>query len=148
MMRHVIAAWVLICGCGGSASAQSIRIIAHDPKAAATSAEAFARAAFLEKDVKKAHGLLATETRKSVSVDKLAETLKAMHPRGYPAEVKAIEYESQPGQRAMNIFLKGTGGDETFHYRLYMVGDSSAGYAVAGVFRGSGPYPSARKQPL
>ena len=78
----------------------------------------------------------------------MAELIKKMHPAAMPAEVKAIEYEPQPGQRAMNIYLKGSTGSEMFYYRFYMTGDATAGYEVAGLFRGSGPYPSKMKKPL
>jgi hypothetical protein len=131
------------------APSAQIKIITHNQKKAADSAGRFAQTAFLAKDYKKAHGLLAEETRKKVSADKLAEAIQKMHPADkFPSEVKAIEYEPQPGQRAMNIYLKGTAGQESFYYRLYMVGDSVSGYEAAGLFRGSGPYPSKAKRPL
>jgi hypothetical protein len=145
--RSLPAVPLLLLVLCATASAQ-IKIIVHSQEAAAKSAERFARSAFIDKDYAKAHALLAPETRKSVSVEKMAESIKKMHPAAMPAEVKAIEYETQPGQRAMNIYLKGSAGSEMFFYRFYMVGDATSGYEVAGLFRGSGPYPSKAKKPL
>jgi hypothetical protein len=134
-------------GSCATASGQ-IKVIVHIQAAAAKSAEKYARVALIDKDFEKAYTLLAPEARMAVSADRLAETIKKMHPAAMPSEVKAIEYEPQPGQRAMNIFLKGSAGSEVFNYRFYMVGDAGSGYEVAGIFRGSGPYPSKAKKPL
>src|SRR5258708_30348654 len=82
------------------APSAQIKIITHNQKQAAASAERFAQTAFLARDYEKAHGLLAEETRKKISADKLAEAIQKMHPAAkFPSEIKAIEYEPQPGQR-------------------------------------------------
>jgi len=125
-----------------------VNAIAHDQKAAAKSADQFARTAFVSRDSAKAHGLLAPALAKRVPAEQLGEMIAKMHPKSFPSRVSAIEYEPMPGQRGMTIYLKGDGEAEEFHYRLVMEGDSPSGYRVTGLFRGSGPHPSTTKRPL
>jgi hypothetical protein len=42
----------------------------------------------------------------------------------------------------MNIFLSGVSGNERFYYRFFMEGTKETDYAVAGMWRGKGPYPA------
>ena len=128
--------------------ASCINVIAHDQKAAAKAATEFARTAFVVQDYAKAHGLMASRSQSYIPLDKLTQTIAKMHPKGYPTHVTATEYEPMPGQRAMNIFVKGEGGGEEFFYRLVMEGDVTTGYRVSGLYRGNGPNPSANKRPL
>jgi hypothetical protein len=48
----------------------------------------------------------------------------------------------------MNIYLVGESGRATFYYRLLMTGTADDGYAVAGLFRGTGPYPQPEQRDL
>lgn len=129
-----------------SSIACGISVIGHDEQAAAKSAAKFADLAFVQSDYAGARALLLPQLEQATAGDKLAADLSKLHPKGHPSEVRAIEFEPLPGQRAMLIYLKGTQDDEEFFYRLLMVGDQGAGYKVGGLWRGSGPYPpSARK---
>lgn len=125
-----------------------VTVIAHDEKAAAKAATEFAQTAFVARDYSKAHGLLASKSQSHIPIDKLTEAIAKMHPKSYPAKVMATEFEPLPGQRGMNIFVKGDGESEDFFYRLAMEGDVSSGYRVTGLFRGNGPNPSTNKRPL
>jgi lactam utilization protein B len=123
-------------------------VISHDEKAAAKAATEFAQTAFIARDYSKAHGLLATRSQSDIPIDKLTDAITKMHPKSYPSKVTATEYEPLPGQRGMNIYVKGDGDGEDFFYRLVMEGDATAGYRVTGLFRGNGPNPSTNKRPL
>ena len=141
----VLFLFLLPVGCGLS----EFHRFHHRPDMAANSAVEFARAAFVEKDDGKAFKLLWDGGRQPVSREWLAESVRKMHPNGYPTEVKAIEYEPVPGQPAMSIYLRGTNGSEEFLYRLLLQGTSDTGYKVSDFFRGNGPYPtSPLRKPL
>jgi hypothetical protein len=126
----------------------SVNVISHDPRSAAAMAEHFANAAFVKNDVASAHADLSSEMQSAYPAGELTADLSKMHPAGRPTEVAAIEYGPIPGQKAMNIYLKGSGGNEAFYYRLLMVGTSEQGYKVGGLWRGSGPYPPNGRKPL
>ncbi|MGP0066412.1 MAG: hypothetical protein ACLQGP_22840 [Isosphaeraceae bacterium] len=137
--------WVLAM-CGLSTSC--IRIISHDESKAANTAAEFARAAFVARDYPRAYGLLASSARSQVTLQKLTESIAEMHPKGFPSQVDAAEYEPMPGQRAMNIYLNGTGEGEAYFYRLLMEGDAPSGYGVIGLYRSNGPPPPSNRKPL
>jgi hypothetical protein len=135
-----------LTSCGVNIS--RVSIIVHDQQAAAKSAAKFADLAFVRSDYASAQALLAPQVRQGIPIDRLTAEVAKMHPKARPSEVAAMEFEPMPGQPAMNIYLKGTHGDETFFYRLVMVGDKGSGYQVAGFWRGSGPYPPSARRPL
>lgn len=142
-LRHCVLLLVPVC-C--SSVACSINVIVHDEQAAAATAGKFADLAFVKSEYASARALFSPELEQAVSAEKFADTVDTMHPKARPTEVKATEFEPLPGQRAMNIYLKGMRDGEAFYYRLLMVGDKGAGYKVQGLWRGPGPYPpSARK---
>ena len=126
-----------------------VNVISHEPKDAAQAAAEFAEVAFVERDLPRAHGLMSEAARRNVPMGQFTDLVAQMHPNGYPTEVSATEFEPIPGQRAMNIFLRGTGGGEEFYYRFVLEGDARSGYRVTYLGRGSGPYPpSPRRKPL
>ena len=141
MKPRVICICLVLSGCG-------VRVLVHDQKAAATSAEQFARAAFVAKDLKAAYAMLAPQARQSVTQAAFSDTLTKMHPKGHPDEVSAVEYETLPGQAGMYIYLKGRGAAEDFYYRMLMVGDKVSGYRVSFLGRGSAAYPPSNRRPL
>jgi hypothetical protein len=132
----VLVAGLILAGC--------VSVIAHDDKKAAKAAERFTTAAFIERDYPKAYDLMSSDAKKHISLAQFQETVMRMHPTAFPSAIKATEFEPMPGQKAMNIFLFGEGGGESFYYRLIMTGTSSSGYQVAGFVRGSGPYPPSK----
>ena len=147
MTRQLVRLVVFLAMCSCLASC-GMRVLVHDQTVAASSAAQFARTAYISKDFKTAHSMLAPQARASVTLDTLTDTIAKMHPNGYPDDVSAVEYEPLPGQAAMNIYLKGQNATETFYYRMLMVGDKASGYKVSYLARGSGPYPPSNRHPL
>ena len=131
----------LLTSCG-------VNILVHDQASAAATASQAANLAFVRADMAAAHALLAPQMQQALPAEKLLDAVAKLHPTQRPAEVSAIEFEPLPGQAGMNIYLKGTGGNEEFYYRFLMVGDKRSGYRVAGFWRGSGPYPPNARRPL
>jgi hypothetical protein len=125
-----------------------VSVIVHDERAAARTAAKFADLAFVQTDYSDAEALLSSQMQQAVPSDKLTAQITKMHPKGRPADVAATEFEPLPGQRAMNIYLKGSRGESTFYYRFLMVGDKGSGYEVNGFWRGSGPYPPSPRRSL
>lgn len=126
----------------------SVNVISHDPRSAARTAENFADLAFVKHDIASALVELSPEFQRDMSEGELTALIAKMHPASRPAEVRAIEFEPLPGQKAMNIYLKGSDADEAFFYRFLMVGAKETGYKVGGFWRGSGPYPPSPRKPL
>lgn len=125
-----------------------VNVISHDQRSAAAMAEHFAEAAFVKNDAASASVDLSAEMQRALPAGELTSEISKMHPAGRPTEVAAIEYEPLPGQKAMNIYLKGSGGNEAYFYRLLMVGTKDQGYKVGGFWRGNGPYPPNGRKPL
>jgi len=142
---NAVLALLALVACGSP----TFRVLHHRQDLAAARAEEFARVAFVERDAGRAYALLWDEGKKRVSSDSVAAGIMKMHPKGYPVQIKAMEYEPIFGQPAMNIFLDGSGADEEFHYRLILQGTAETNYRVSDFFRGSGPYPpSPNRKPL
>ena len=121
----------------------------QNPEVAAASAVEFAKAAFMERNIDKAYGLLDPEFQAYAPKEKFVEVITAMNTPASPTVVTATEFEPIPGQEGMNIYLTGENGAEKFYYRIPMKGSEEEGYKAAGVFRGQGPYtPSELRQPL
>ncbi len=134
----VVILLVFLVGLAISANAE---VLIHDEHIAAAKAVEFGRAAFVEQDFQDAYRLLSDETKANWSFSQMTEMIKKMHPYGFPLKIIAVEFEPMPGERSMNIFLRGSRKSEDFHYRLVMHGDAGAGYHISGFFRGTGPYP-------
>lgn len=126
----------------------AVNVISHDPRSAAATAKHFADRAFVRNDIESSLDDLAPEMRKAFASSELTAVVVEMHPKSRPSEVTASEYEPLFGQKAMLIYLKGTGEAEEFHYRFLMVGTTKSGYKISGIWRGSGPYPPTARRPL
>jgi hypothetical protein len=126
----------------------SAHVWRHDPVEAAATAEEFADAAFVHREVDRAYKLMSPGTTAEVTPGDLASLLGQMHPSGSPGAERAVEFQRLPGFRGMNIYLVGESGGATFYYRLLMTGTADDGYAVAGLFRGTGPYPQPEQRDL
>jgi hypothetical protein len=136
---------LLAIGCG----VPTVTVLHHDEDKAAEEAEKFAQVAFVQHDPQAAYTVFSEEMKKEITFAIMADTLKKLHPTGYPTHVSATEFEPMPGQPAMNIFLRGKRDNEDFYYRLVMKGTVDTGYRVAGFFRGNGPPPASKlRQPL
>ncbi len=126
-----------------------VRVLRHSDEAAALEAQKFADAAFVDRDVNKAHSLLSLATQQAYPLEKFQAELAKMHSSGYPSSVQTTEYQPIPGQPAMSIFLIGENDSGKFFYRLVMEGTQDSGYRVSGFFRGNGPYPASNlRRPL
>jgi hypothetical protein len=102
----------------------------HNVESAAARAEEFARVTFVNQNVDGGYDLLADGTRRYVTRDKMKEVVARLHPKSYPATVKAGDSEPMHGEKAIYIFVAGEARDEHFYYRLTMEGTAATGYRV------------------
>lgn len=107
----------------------------HDPDFAAMTAVVFAKEAFIDLNQPEAYSFLSEEMQRSASLDQYINKIARMHPKAFPAEVTAEEYEKVQGKDAILIWLYGKKGDENFYYRLRMDGTIETGYKVAEMMR-------------
>jgi hypothetical protein len=125
------------------------RILRHDERVAADRAEEFLTHAVVKQDFVAAYQMLSESGKNNVSQTALVDIVRKQHPNGYPASVRAIEFEAVPGQPAVQVFLLGETDSEKFYYRVPLVGTVDQGYSPDGIYRGRGPYPqSPLRQPL
>ena len=124
--------------------------VKHDEGLAAKRALEFARVVFFEKDLDKGYTLLSENAKRHIPLDKFKQTIKAMHPNGYPDRVTAIEYEPMAGEKAIYIYLTGRNADDqSFNYRITMEGTAAADYKVLKIDQGGGfPTLTNQKQPF
>lgn len=119
---------------------------AHDDAGAAAKAGEFARLAFLDRNFTAAYDLFWEEGKKEVSLDRLTEVVKGMHPTGYPDRVAAVAVEPVKGKPAIVVFLDGTSGKGNFHYHITMAGSAEKGYRVAGIYRDPVPVAASKER--
>jgi len=138
----ILALIATIAGC-----AESVK---HDEALAAKRALEFARVVFLDKDLDKGYTLLSDNGKRHIPLDKFKQTITAMHPRGYPDRVTAIEYEPMAGEKAIYIFLTGRNADDqSFNYRVTMEGTADTDYKILKIDQGGGfPTLSNQKRPF
>ena len=117
----------------------------HDETLAAKRALEFTRVAFIDKNFDKAYELLSAGGKRHVPLDKFKQSIAAMHPRGYPTKLTAIEYEPMAGENAIYIFMKGQNSEDQFGYRITLQGSADTDYRVLKVDQGSG-FPSLSNQ--
>ncbi|HLG55557.1 MAG TPA: hypothetical protein VI485_09510 [Vicinamibacterales bacterium] len=138
MHRRSIVLGLLSAMCTAVISCKAIR---HDEHVAAAKAEEFLRVAVIDRNSAAAYAMLSLEARTSIKESTFVETVEKMHPNGYPAIVRATEYEPVPGQSAIQVFLEGESGVLKYYYRVAMSGNVDAGYAPSAMFRGNQAYP-------
>jgi hypothetical protein len=109
-----------------------IESVDHDPAMAGKKAEEFAQIVF---------PLLSDGTRRYVSREQFKAVLAKLHPRAYPKNVTASEYEPMPGEKAIYVFLIGDNSGERFYYRLTLEGTATTPYRVLRLDRAGEPYP-------
>ena len=119
-----------------------IESVEHDPAGAGKKAEEFAQVAFVKQDIENGYGLLADGTRRYVSREQFKQVLAKLHPRAYPKNVKASEYEPMAGEKAIYIFLMGENSGERFYYRLTLEGTATTPYRILRLDRSTEPYPA------
>jgi hypothetical protein len=118
-----------------------IKSVDHDATVAGKKAEEFAQIAFVKQDIENGYALLADGTKRYVSREQFKEVLAKLHPRTYPKNVTASEYEPMPGENAIYIFLIGDNSSERFYYRLTLEGTATTPYKVLRLDRATEPYP-------
>ena len=96
----------------------------------------------MKQDAEAGYSLLSESARQQLSLEQFKQVNAKLHPSTFPTKVVANEFESIPGEKAMNIFLIGENRKEQFYYRLPMEGTVTDGYRVSGLYRGNGPYPA------
>ena len=94
----------------------------QNPELAAARAVEFARAAFVDRDIDKAYGLLDPEFQAYAPKEKFVEVITTMNSPISPTVITATEFEPILGQEGMNIYLTGEDGGEKFYYRIPMKG--------------------------
>jgi hypothetical protein len=124
---------------------------AHDETLAAKRAMEFAETVFVQNDLEKGYRLLSDGARRHVPIEKFKETVRRMHPKGYPTSVAAREFEPMPGgEKAIYIFLTGDGSGDRFDYKLTLEGSSATDYRVSNLEPGTSSHflMEHRKTPL
>jgi hypothetical protein len=119
-----------------------IESVDHDPAMAGKKAEEFAQIVFVKQDIENGYPLLSDATRRYVSREQFKAVLAKLHPRAYPKNVTASEYEPMPGEKAIYVFLMGENSGERFYYRLTLEGTATTPYRILRLDRSTEPYPS------
>lgn len=136
-MQYRFCCLAFIVGLTGCAES-----VNHDESSAGTRAVEFAQVAFVKQDIENGYAMLSESTRRYVSLEQFKEVLSKLHPRAFPTQVTATEYEPMAGEKIMHIYLIGENSGEHFYYRLAMEGTAATGYRVLRIYRGNEPYPS------
>ncbi|HKY09953.1 MAG TPA: hypothetical protein VJQ55_17025 [Candidatus Binatia bacterium] len=126
-----------------SGCAESVK---HDETLAAKRALEFGRVVFIEKNLDKGYDLLADGGRRHVPRDRFKQSLAAMHTRGFPSKLAAVEYEPMADEKAIYIFVRGQNTEEQFNYRVTMAGTAATDYKVLKIDQGAGFFTLSNKK--
>jgi hypothetical protein len=110
--------------------------IKHDENLAGRHAIEFAQAVLVNKNFAKGYELLADGGKRHIPAEKFIESMKRLHPRGFPTRVTAKEYEPMPGENAMWIYLVGQNSEDQFQYRVTMEATGNGDYKVLNIDNG------------
>jgi hypothetical protein len=128
-LRTFIVALALIAhGCAD--------VVKHDEKLAGKRAIEFAQAVLVNKNFAKGYELLADGGKRHIPAEKFIESMKRLHPRGFPTRVTAKEYQPMPGENAMWIYLVGQNSEDQFQYRIIMEATGNGDYKVLNIDNG------------
>jgi hypothetical protein len=122
----IIVAIFLFTGIFGCAES-----IEHDSKLASKRAVEFAEATFVRRNLDKGYALLADKARSYVPMEKFNEKVAKMHPNGHPGKVTAVNAVAVPGERIVNVSLRGEGSAGAFDYAVTLVGTAATDYRVS-----------------
>ena len=100
----------------------------QDENLAAQRAIEFAQIVLVNKDFDQGYGLLSDGGKRHISLATFKETMRRLHPGGFPTSVTAKEYQPMPGENALWIYLDGRNPE--VHYRLTMEATASGDYKV------------------
>jgi hypothetical protein len=121
----------------------SLNFIQHDANKARIVAETFSEQAFIKRDYANALKLLRSDRANDFTASSLQTFVESMHPEGiFPEKLSAAEYEVVPGQRIVNIYLRGTINAADQYYLIVVVGDKGNGYEVSEIYRRETPFPT------
>ena len=111
-------------------------VVKHDEKLAGRRAIEFAQAVLVNKNFAKGYELLADGGKRHIPMEKFVESMKRLHPRGFPTRVTAKEFQPMPGENAMWIYLVGQSSEDQFQYRLTMEATGNGDYKVLNIDNG------------
>ena len=139
--RVKVLVWVAVLATFASCTG---RVLFHDEKSAAKSAEEFAKTTFVRRDYDRAFGMLPQTFQVKYGRDGFEKLVREMHFDAFPTEVASTEYEPIPGSNSITIFLVGERTGQKFYYRLLMSGSALTGYKIEGFFRRTIEYPQSK----
>ena len=117
-----------------------VESIEHDQARAAKKAEEFVQVAFVKSDGDRGYGLLASATKRYVSLEQFKQVVARLHPQAAPKSVRVLELEPMKGEKAIYVYLSGENSGEWFHYRITLEGTAKTDYGVLKFERSNEPY--------
>ena len=102
----------------------------------------FTEVAFFERDYPKAYLLVSKDCK--ATFEEFCGGIDKVHPKGFPTSIKAIEYESVPGEEKIKIYLYGRDDGQKFYYLLVMQQTEKMDYKVLSLQRSSHRYPTSK----
>jgi len=127
-----------------SFSACTFQRVAHSPVKAAFNANQFLKTLYFDENCGAALELSDEQLRRSVTVENLKKLVDEIkQERGGLRSLTADSYLMTQG-RTMELFYIGKYEKGVLYHRLVLMGDSSSGYRVSGVWFQPDPYPENR----
>ena len=130
IFRALTALLVTVLGLAGCAESPK-----QNENLAAQRAVEFAGIVLVNKDFDRGYELLSDGGKRHISLAKFKETMIRLHPRGFPTNVTAKEYQPMPGENALWIYLNGQNPE--MHYRVTMEATASGDYKVLTIDSGA-----------
>jgi hypothetical protein len=135
-MLRILPALLLL-----SLASCTFKAVSHSSKTAARDSNLFLKALYVDHNYDRTMTLAHEELRKMISAEKLAQLVEmAEKACGVRQEFKAESYQMVPNQ-GFELFYVQKCEKTTLYHRTIMVGDTRAGYRVAGVWFQDKPYP-------
>ena len=102
---------------------------------AAKRALEFAEVALVKQDFDAAYALLSNKAKSYVTVEKFKETIRRLHPDGYPLTVRTTGFKPMKDEKAIYVYLSADTANRQFHYTLTLTGSAASDYQVSVVAR-------------
>ena len=109
--------------------------ITHNEELAGKRALEFAEVALVKHDLDAAYALLSNKAKSYIPVEKFKETIRRLHPNGYPLTVRTTGSKPMMDEKAIYIFLSADTANSQFHYTLTLTGTAASDYKVSVVER-------------
>jgi hypothetical protein len=136
-MKRIIIAGLLAVSVTGC----HFQTFRHSPERAASDANVFLKALYIDHDYQRALDLADAELRKAATVENLQQMVEIGDNKlGKIKELRAESYLRTQG-RSMDLFYVGDYERGVLYHHIVMAGDASAGYRVSGVWFKDDPYP-------